>query len=188
MMRASCRNGCVRGNAHGYERIGRPGKAGGGGRSEIRSDRAQPERQRPRRMAGQGRRHGRAQAHHRRGRSRSRSRDHHLSGRQPKKPGAAVREHQGPSRASRALQHDRLQPVAVLPDDRRGADGSSAQSGAGAAEEDGPHHEAQGGARPRPRSATRTSSPATRSTSGNSRRSACGRSTAGFISAPATRW
>ena len=96
-------------------------------------------------MAGQGRRHGRAQAHHRRGRPRSRSRDHHLSRGQPEEPGAAVREHQGPSRPSRALQHDRLQPVAVLPDDRRGADGSSAASRAGAAEEDGPHHEAQGG-------------------------------------------
>ena len=97
-------------------------------------------------MAGQGRRHGRAQAHHRRGRSRSRGCDHHVSRRQREEPGAVVREHQGPSRASRALQHDRLQPVAVLPDDRRGAGRSSAQSRAGAAEEDGPHHEAQGGA------------------------------------------
>ncbi len=97
-------------------------------------------------MARQGRRHGRTQAHHRRGRSRSRSRHHHLSGRQREKPGAPVREHQGPSGPSRALQHDRLQPVALLPDDRRGAGGSSAQGGAGAAAQDGPHHEAQRGA------------------------------------------
>ena len=46
---------------------------------------------------------------------------HHLSGRQREEPGAAVREHQGPSRPPRALQHDRLQPVALLPDDRREA-------------------------------------------------------------------
>ena len=39
-----------------------------------------------------------------------------------------------------------------------------------------------------PRSAIRTSSLATRSISGNFRRSGCGRSTAGSISAPATRW
>ena len=61
---------------------------------------------------------------------------HHLSGRPGKKPGVAVREHQGPSRPQGALQHDRLQPVALLPDDRRGAGRSSAEGGAAPAEED----------------------------------------------------
>ena len=107
---------------------------------------------------------------------------------QRKKPGAVVREHQGPSRTSRALQHDRLQPVAVLPDDRRRAGRSSAQGGAGAAAQDGPHHEAQGGAGGDRDLQSEHRRPATRSTSANFRRSACGRSTAGFISAPATRW
>ena len=93
------------------------------------------QRQRSRPLAGEGRGDGRAQAHHRRGEPRPRSRPHHLSGRPGKKPGAAVREHQGPSRPQGALQHDRLQPVAVLPDDRRGAGRSSAQGGAAPAEE-----------------------------------------------------
>ncbi len=58
--------------------------------------------------------------------------------------GAAVRERQGPSRPQGALQHDRLQPVALLPDDRRGAGRSSAQGGADPAAEDGPQDAAQG--------------------------------------------
>ena len=63
-----------------------------------------------------------------------------------KKPGAAVREHQGPSRPQGALQHDRLQPVALLPDDRRGAGRSPAQGGAAPAEEVRPQDGAGRGA------------------------------------------
>ncbi len=94
-----------------------------------------PQLQRSRSLAGEGRGDGRIEAHHRRGQPRSRSRAHHLSGRPGEKPGAVVREHQGPSRPQSALQHDRLQPVAVLPDDRRGAGRSSAEGGAAVAEE-----------------------------------------------------
>ncbi len=109
---------------------------------------AAPRRQceRSRSLAGKGRGAGRAQAHHRRGRSRSRSRHHHLSGRQREIARAAVREHQGPSRPQGALQHDRLQSVALLPDDRRGAGRSSAQGRAGAAEEARPQDAAARGA------------------------------------------
>ncbi len=102
-----------------------------------------------------------------------------------KKPGAAVREHQGPSRPPGALQHDRLQPVAVLPDDRRGAGRSSAQGGAAAAEEDRPQDAAGRGAgrardlQPEHRRRRRDRHPR------SSRRSGCGRSTAACISAPA---
>ena len=62
------------------------------------------------------------------------------------KAGAGVREHQGPSRPQGALQHDRLQPLALLPDDRRGAGRSSAEGGAGAAEEARPQDGAEGSA------------------------------------------
>ncbi len=81
-------------------------------------------------MAGEGRSARRAQAHHRGSRSRSRSGDDHLSRRRREVARAPVREHQGPSRPPRALQHDRMQPLALLPDDRRAAGGSSAQGGA----------------------------------------------------------
>ena len=63
-----------------------------------------------------------------------------------KSPGAAVREHQGASRPQGALQHDRLQPVALLPDDRRAAGRSSAQGGADPAEEARPQDAAEGSA------------------------------------------
>ena len=111
----------------------------GGNATTVEQPKSQPrrppQRQRSRLLAGEGRGDGRIQAHHRRGQPRPRSRPHHLSGRPGKKPGAAVREHQGPSRPQGALQHDRLQPVAVLPDDRRGAGRSSAQGGEAPAEE-----------------------------------------------------
>ena len=112
-----------------------------------RGQKARPRRQceRSRSVAREGRGHGRAQAHHRGGRSRSRSRDHHVSGGSREIAGAGVREHQGPSRPQGALQHDRLQPLALLPDDRRAAGRSSAQGGAGAAEEARPQDAAEGG-------------------------------------------
>ena len=107
---------------------------------------ARRQRQRSRYLAAEGRGAGRAQAHHRRGRSRPRSRHHHLSGRLGEIARAAVREHQGPSRPQGALQHDRLQPVALLPDDRREAGRSSAQGGADPAAEVRPQDAAEGGA------------------------------------------
>ena len=134
------------GDDHGHERHDQPDGGEQSGR-ENRSPQASARRQceRSRRLAGEGRGAGRAQAHHRRGRSRSRSRDHHLSRRQREIARAAVREHQGPSRPSRALQHDRLQPVALLPDDRRAAGRSSARGGADPAAQARAQDAAQGG-------------------------------------------
>ena len=60
--------------------------------------------------------------------------------------GAVVRERQGPSGPQGALQHDRLQPVAVLPDDRRGPGRSSVEGGADPAEETRSQDAAEGGA------------------------------------------
>ena len=149
---------------------------------------ARPQQQRPRCLAREGRRTGRAQAHH--GGSRS------ATSRPPPSPTWSACRRAPPccSRTSRtipgtgALQHDRLQPVALLPDDRREAGRSSARGGADPAAEDGAQAGAASRCRRSGRSATRTSSPAMRSTSACSRRNACGRSTAAKISAPPTRW
>ena len=163
----------------GRARHQRPAAEKGAGRS--------PEQcQRSRCLAREGRGDGRAQAHHRRGQPRSRGCAHHLSGRPGEKPGAAVREHQGPSRPQGALQHDRLQPVAVLPDDRRGAGRSSAQGGAAAAEEDRTQDGAGRGPGRAARSRNQNIVDGDEIDIRSSRRSGCGRSTAACISAPAT--
>ena len=130
--------------------------------------------------------HGRAQAHHRRGRSRSRGRDHHLSRRQQKSPALLfenIKGHPG-HRAlynmigcnlsrfclmigEKPVRHP-LEAVQVLQTKMGRKHAPKEVSGR------------RGDLQPEHRHRRR------RSTSGNSRRRACGRSTAANISAPAT--
>ena len=135
---------------HGDERQGAGGaRAGQGGAEDFSQNdlTARRQRQRSRHLAAEGRSARRTEAHHRRGRSRSRSRHHHLPGRLGEIARAAVRERQRPSRPQGALQHDRLQPVTLLPDDRREAGRSSAQGRSDSAAEVRPQDFAKGSPR-----------------------------------------
>ena len=149
--------------------------------------RRQFERSRP--LAGEGRGDGRTQAHHRRGRSRSRSRDHHLSGRHCEKSPALLFENIKGHPGHKALYNMigcNLSRFCLMigeePVDHplKAVQALQKKLGRKMAPKEVVGRPA--------RSATRTSSPATRSTSASSRRSGCGRSTAADISAPATRW
>jgi len=133
------------GDGHGHERHGRRWRRGPAAQqSRIQTHAPRRECERSRCLAGESRGLGRAQAHHGGGRPRSRSGDHHVPGRQRTQPSAPVREHQGAPRPPRALQHGRLQPDALLPDDRRTAGGSPAQGGANPAAQARPQAAAQG--------------------------------------------